>query len=491
MKRYFSSFLLFLKNKKIPKKEDFKYLLNSEFSILKLFIFLFSVLVISLFLSLAMRLSHKLTVEVPDYGGTVIEGVIGSPRFINPLLATSETDQLLSSLIYSPLVKEDTDGNISSALVENCSVSTDAKRYECSLKTGLVFSDKSPLTISDVIFTFNTKKSLELLKNPTSPWSQISIEATGNQTIAISTTGSTSFLREKLSLGIVPKKIWESIPLAALEESSINMKPIGSGAFVLKDTSYINTLPTEMVLEPNKHSFEKRPYIKKLIIHSYLNQLDLQGALHSGKITDTSALRSAYVDNSIKKNFLVNIIPTKKDVVLMVNKSQSTTSTAKKIASFGEQIDKNAIIDKIENGYGIPLSGESTPSSQKIQVGPLAPTTISIAVQKEDDLIMTAELLSTALKDFGILSTVNVFDQGIFNDQLQLGQYGFVLTSSSDTPDGYQRLVPLYKKSIVHINSKDINAETPKIITMPRDTLRYINNWYTRTDRVWNWFIQK
>ncbi len=101
MKRYFSSFISFLKTKKFPNKEDLISLRDAPLSTSKAILFLFVAITVSLFLSLLMKLSNKLTTLVPDYGGTIVEGVIGSPRFINPLLATSETDLLLTSLIYS------------------------------------------------------------------------------------------------------------------------------------------------------------------------------------------------------------------------------------------------------------------------------------------------------------------------------------------------------------------------------------------------------
>ena len=36
-------------------------------------------------------------IEVPAYGGTLTEGIIGTPRFINPVLASSDADRDLVS----------------------------------------------------------------------------------------------------------------------------------------------------------------------------------------------------------------------------------------------------------------------------------------------------------------------------------------------------------------------------------------------------------
>ena len=49
--------------------------------------------------------SSRFSVQVPTRGGTLTEGILGTPRFINPVLANSDIDQDISSLVYSGLVR--------------------------------------------------------------------------------------------------------------------------------------------------------------------------------------------------------------------------------------------------------------------------------------------------------------------------------------------------------------------------------------------------
>ena len=44
-----------------------------------------------------LALRRFLLVSVPTYGGSLSEGVVGSPRFVNPLLALSDSDRDLTS----------------------------------------------------------------------------------------------------------------------------------------------------------------------------------------------------------------------------------------------------------------------------------------------------------------------------------------------------------------------------------------------------------
>ncbi len=56
-------------------------------------------------LSLVWSINEKFLVDVPNRGGSLSEGIVGSPRFINPLLATSDADNDLTALVYYGLLK--------------------------------------------------------------------------------------------------------------------------------------------------------------------------------------------------------------------------------------------------------------------------------------------------------------------------------------------------------------------------------------------------
>lgn len=480
MKRYLKSFLSFLKTKKFPSSEDLIAFRDAPLSLSKTVLIVLSIIVVGLFLNILLAISDSLTVEVPDYGGTIVEGVIGAPKFINPLLSTSETDQALVSLVYAPITR----------LAKECLVSPDGKSYQCVLPEKSFFSDKSSLTSADILFTFTTKKSIETNRNPESDWKDISIETPSDVTVRIGTIGSADELREKMSLGIVPKVLWEGVPAESIEDSSLNLKPVGAGPFKVAGIAYTNSLPTEVVLVPNPRYGGSKPYLNRLLVHSYTNQLDLASALRNNEINSTSSLKSDYIDPVIEKDFSIRPILSPKSVGLWVSQSASQSISAQKLELLGNKIDRNIILDTIEHGYGIPLYSKETTRSNPA-VNKTGEETISIAVQKDTELLKTAEMLSSALQEFGILSTIQVFDQGLFIDQVRLGQYPFILIASQDTVPGYQRLIPLYTKSFVHISSQSVHTVTPEIISSPYQSLSEAAKWYERTDKVWKWFTHK
>ena len=72
-------------------------------------------------------LEQSLLVQVPTYGGSLVEGEVGSPQFINPLLAISDADRDLSTLTYAGLMGLSGSGALVPVLAESYSMSADGK----------------------------------------------------------------------------------------------------------------------------------------------------------------------------------------------------------------------------------------------------------------------------------------------------------------------------------------------------------------------------
>src|SRR3989338_7580446 len=116
----------------------------------------FAVLVIALVVSslaLLQLLNQSLMTQIPLSGGTISEGIVGAPRFINPVLASSSADLDLVTLIYSGLMRQGTDGNFVLDLAEKYEVSENGLIYTFILKDKIYFHNGEPVTVDDVIFT--------------------------------------------------------------------------------------------------------------------------------------------------------------------------------------------------------------------------------------------------------------------------------------------------------------------------------------------------
>ncbi len=102
----------------------------------------FTGLVIILFVSTVLILENinkSFMVTVPMHGGSISLGIVGVPRFINPILANSEADLGLVSLIYSGLLRRGADGALIPDLAAKYEISKDGLTYTFTLKDEIYF----------------------------------------------------------------------------------------------------------------------------------------------------------------------------------------------------------------------------------------------------------------------------------------------------------------------------------------------------------------
>src|SRR3989344_5505771 len=95
----------------------------------RILFYIFAFILVVSGLGAAWQANNIFLTEVPGHGGTFTEGMVGSPRFVNPLLAISETDKSLVSLVYSGLLRHG-DNNYVSDLAEYYSISEDGLQYD-------------------------------------------------------------------------------------------------------------------------------------------------------------------------------------------------------------------------------------------------------------------------------------------------------------------------------------------------------------------------
>ncbi len=98
--------------------------------------FFFSIFFTAAFITaviMAFSVNNLFTVEVPSYGGELREGVIGLPHTINPILAVTDIDKDISSLVYSGLMKYDGD-NLVKDIAKSYTISSDGLTYDFILK---------------------------------------------------------------------------------------------------------------------------------------------------------------------------------------------------------------------------------------------------------------------------------------------------------------------------------------------------------------------
>jgi len=201
-----------MSSKKWPKfsqwKQIFKILKKTERTIFIILIFLAS----GSLAYLAVSLYINTTKVAPAFGGTYTEGLVGQPRFINPIYGeTNDVDRTLIGLIYSGIMTYDKDGKIVNDLVEGYQISEDGRVYTFQLKDNLYWQDGISLTIDDIVYTIKTIQSSDYKSPLRANWLDIDIEKISDKTFTLSLQNPYNSFLENCTLKIIPEHIWENI----------------------------------------------------------------------------------------------------------------------------------------------------------------------------------------------------------------------------------------------------------------------------------------
>ncbi len=313
------------------------------------------ILVVAVIALLAILNESYLT-RVPTRGGSLTEGIIGSPRFVNPVLAVSDVDRDLTMLIYSGLMRLNAKGELENDLAKSYEVSSDGLTYSFILKDDLHWQDGKPLTADDVLFT------IERLQNPTvkSPrwatWETVKVEKLAENKIAFTLKQPYYAFLENVTLGILPKHLWEKVEPEAFAFSDLNIQAVGSGPY---QVSYIKfrrgaaTLPEYYDLEPFENFALGAPKISSLRVRFYPNETELLTAYENGVIESLSGLSPATAKKLADTGAKILTVPLPRMFAIFFNQSQAPIfANAEVRRALNSALNRDAIIESALAGYG-------------------------------------------------------------------------------------------------------------------------------------------
>lgn len=223
---------------------------------------------------------------VPRNGGSYSEGLVGAPKFINPLYAPlNAADQDLVKLIFSGLVKIDKQQNLVPDLAETWFVSDDQKVYTFVLRKNILWQDGAPLTIDDILFTFEAIQNPEYKSPLASNFLDVTLKKVDEQSVSFTLKQPYAPFLENLTVGILPEHLWQEVTPANTLLADYNLKPIGSGPFkfdsLVKDK--LGNIKTYTLTKNKKYYFQPA-YLDKIDIKFYVDYKSAVTALKNHNI---------------------------------------------------------------------------------------------------------------------------------------------------------------------------------------------------------------
>ncbi|MHB0977883.1 MAG: ABC transporter substrate-binding protein [Minisyncoccota bacterium] len=324
------------------------------------FYFLVGIFILSS-ITLLSRVNSSFLVTIPVRGGTLIEGVVGTPRFINPVLAFSDADKSLSVLVYSGLVRHSPDGNgeVINDLADNISISKDQLTYTAHIRSDAIFQDGSRVTADDVLFTIQKIQNGSLKSPLFGDWSGVLVEKIDDETISFNLKKPYAPFISNLTVGILPKHIWKNVTDDEFSFSQFNVLPVGSGPYKIKTVERNSGgIPNYYHLETFTGVVGDVPFIENLIFRFYSNQTDLLNAHGAGDIESMAGI-SALEASDLKKSG-TNIVssPLSRIFGVFFNQGRSKPLLEKAVRqALDLSAPKEEIVAKVLQGYGSPIDG--------------------------------------------------------------------------------------------------------------------------------------
>ncbi len=329
-------------------RQFFRILEKKEGIVFLLLLVLFFSSAISLYVTVYLKHSQP----APAQGGTLTEGVIGQPRWINPIYGpTNDVDRDLIELIFSGLVKYDGQGNIIEDLSQTWQIKEEGKVFEFYLKENLFWEDKKPLTVEDIIFTVKTIQNSDYKSPLRASWLGVETEAIPG---GIRFTLKDSYPRflETATLKILPQHIWKEVPPERFPLALYNLQPIGSGPYKLTEIKqdklgYIKSL----ALSFNEEYFGKTPFIPEIRFLFFSDENALKLAAQRREIDGFSPILST--SNEMENHFVSHHLILPRYFAVFFNQKESEILDTLKIRqALNYATDKQAILKDILQGSG-------------------------------------------------------------------------------------------------------------------------------------------
>ncbi|NUQ37749.1 MAG: peptide ABC transporter substrate-binding protein [Caldilineales bacterium] len=239
------------------------------------------------------------TEDVPARGGVFVEGVVGNPQYINPVLCQhNEVDRDLCALVYNGLLKWDEQGDLQPDLAERWEASPASDVFTFTLRSDARWHDGLRVTADDVLFT------VELMQDPDLPvlpdlatlWRAVIAQKLDDRTLLFQLSEPYAPFPDYTTIrwfGVLPKHYWQRYRARDLTQAQLNTQPIGSGPFrvIELDSRHVR-------LEPNPRAFASPPFLDALEFRFFPDYPSILAAAEVGEVQGVRRILPEYISQA-------------------------------------------------------------------------------------------------------------------------------------------------------------------------------------------------
>lgn len=322
-------------------------------------------------LAAALILGASVSAFALERGGTMTYGRYADSLLLDPVLNDGNVDIWVLSNLYDTLLLPTDDGKgVQPGLASDWKVADDGLSVTLKLRDGIKFSDGSPITINDVIWSLK-----RAAKPDNGIWNFIvgSIEdvtAPDGKTIVIKLKHTDPAILSALTVfntGILPQKAFEATPGATEAEKAkaFAEHPVGSGPFVLESWQRGSTM--KLVRNPyywrQGEDGKPLPYLDGVTFEVIPDDATRILKLNSGELNGAELIPYSRV-NELKSDDTVDmqLFPSTRVMGVTLNVrpqlagKDNPMSNSKVREAMKYAVNKDAIVQIVTHGVGAPLT---------------------------------------------------------------------------------------------------------------------------------------
>lgn len=237
-------------------------------------------------------------------GGTYTEATIGEVNSLNPLFATTDSEKVLSKLLFATIATNDYSGHPSGQLAESITSDERGRRWTVKLRENLRWSDGTAITNDDVIFTTQLIQSPAVNTVYKANLANVKVFVDENNYIVFDLPAPYADFISALDIPIVPKHILGQADPKTLIENPFSATPTTSGAFRFNAEQPSANNNKIFYLTTNPDYYQGRTMLNSFAVHTYHDKTEVLQAVNAGEVTATAELSGSDRDKITARQFL-------------------------------------------------------------------------------------------------------------------------------------------------------------------------------------------
>jgi len=298
---------------------------------------------------------------MPAYGDSLVEGTIGEPSTLIPLLASDQSSHAVAGLVYNSLVKYDKDLQLVGDLAERWDVSPDGLTITFHLRHNVRWHDKQPFTARDVMYTYRVTIDPKTPTAYAEDFKQVKkAEVLDAYTFRVAYDKPFAPALASWGMNILPAHLLEGKDIT---KSSLSRKPVGTGPYRFGEW----IAGQKVSLDANADYFEGMPFIAHYIYRIIPDSSTMYMELKAGGIDMMGLTPVQYQRQTNTRAFLGQFskyrYPAASYTYLGYNLKNPLFADKRVRQAITCAIDKNEIIQGVLFGMGQVADGPYKPGT--------------------------------------------------------------------------------------------------------------------------------